>query len=274
MPELPEVETVCRGLDSTICDSVIDHVEVKRFDLRIEVPHDFAERLEGMRITAIKRRAKYLCIYGDNNCVILGHLGMSGTITIVHKDDYTPRKHDHIIIALSSDDYLVFRDPRRFGLMTLTTAGELENHPLLSALGPEPLSDHFDGSYLYAQCRTRRSPIKSVIMDNHIVVGVGNIYACESLFHSQVHPTRLAHKLTKSECEHIVLQIKKVLIAAIESGGSTLRDYVRSSGDLGYFQHQFYVYGREKEPCYHCGTLIERLRQSGRSSFFCKQCQS
>ncbi len=272
MPELPEVETVCRGLESAIKGHTIASVALRRKDLRTPFPRGFAAALEGQRITHINRRAKYILIHLANKTVLIIHLGMSGTL-LIHRKEPAPKKHDHVLFALSGNLWLVFNDARRFGLMDIAPESALPTHRLFKGLGLEPLEKAFTGPALHAMLKGKKAPIKTAIMDQRLVVGVGNIYASESLFMTGVNPRRAAGKLTPNECEALSGSIKKVLKSAIASGGSTLRDYVRSTGDSGYFQHEFKVYGREDAPCLTCGNPVQRIVQQGRSTFFCPQCQ-
>lgn len=271
MPELPEVETVRRGLEPALTGQTIRSVELRRKDLRIPFPVDMRTRLEGAAILTVRRRSKYLLVETGKDTLII-HLGMSGRI-LLEKHGYLAKKHDHVLLGFSDGTLLVFNDARRFGLMTLCPTAELDNHKLFAELGPEPLSDDFSAEYLHSALKARNSPIKTALMDAKLVVGVGNIYASESLFRSFIHPARKTSSLTKKEASLLVPTIREVLQEAIDSGGSTLRDYVRSDGDLGYFQHKFRVYGRENKPCLTCATPIERLQQQGRSTFFCPRCQ-
>ena len=270
MPELPEVETVVRGLAAHIIGSRIAGIELKRKDLRIPFPKDFAKSVAGVRITAISRRAKYLIFTLDNKMSIIAHMGMSGSFSVSK-----PRKaitHDHVIFTLDDGRTLIYNDPRRFGVMTLCKTAELEKHPLLVVLGPEPFSKEFNASYLQAQLARRKGAIKPVLMDQKLVVGVGNIYASEALFLAGIDPCKPASAAV-SKASLLIKCIRKVLADAIESGGSTLRNFANASGEAGYFQHKFNVYDREGEPCFICGKEIIAIRQAGRSTFYCKHCQ-
>lgn len=273
MPELPEVETVCVGLDSSLRNDIITAIEARRPDLRIPIPHALQDTLLHNRISKVIRRAKYICVYTREENVLILHLGMSGRIIIHPSAKANYEKHDHLVLSFASNKQLIFNDARRFGLVALTTANAIDQHPLFQSLGAEPLTDDFHGDYLKAQLKGKKTPIKTAIMDNHIVVGVGNIYACESLFLAGIHPSTEAGLLTEAQCVKLVASIKKVLGAAIASGGSTFRDYVRSSGDIGYFQHHFQVYGREGKACFSCNAPIARVKHAGRSIFFCATCQ-
>ncbi len=274
MPELPEVETVCRGLRPLLVGQRINQVELFRPNLRLPFPLNLAEVLEGQQIVAINRRAKYILILLERDDVLLMHLGMSGKVVVYPLRRNQRLPHDHALFILENGSEMAFNDARRFGLITLTTQTLLHQHPLLSSLGPEPLEEAFTADYLHSIFQGKTSPVKTALMDNHNVVGVGNIYACESLFVAGIAPGKPAGSLTKPECIRLVTAIREVLEAALIAGGSTLKDYVQAKGEAGYFQHQFQVYGREGEACYRCGTLIARIRQAGRSSFYCPHCQN
>lgn len=273
MPELPEVETVKRGLVPVMEGRRVDEVLVHRYDLRVPVPDDFADIVAGQVIERIDRRSKYLLFHLSNGWSVVGHLGMSGRMTHLPSAEYQFQKHDHIEWRMEDEKSLIFHDPRRFGLMITALTSELADHPLLNKLGPEPLEEEFDSTYLYSALKKRKSAIKLAIMDSHLVVGVGNIYASEALFRAGIHPEIPANKITKAKAAALTDAIKQVLAEAIASGGSTLRDYVRSSGEMGYFQHRFAVYGREGEPCVTCGAPIQKILQAKRSTYFCVTCQ-
>lgn len=273
MPELPEVETVCRGLRGSILGRHIDEVVVRRAKIRIPVPEELPERMQGARINAVERRAKYILMHLDNGYTMLGHLGMSGRMMVFSRLPEAAEKHDHIHFLLNDGQAIVFNDPRRFGLVTGCDTEAVAAHPLLVGLGPEPLGAEFTGDYLYSQLRRRKSAVKPVLMDQKLVVGVGNIYASEALFRTGIHPEQPANEITCRQAAALVLAIRDVLEAAIASGGSTLRNYVDSAGASGYFQHRFQVYDREGKPCANCTTPITRMTQAGRSTFWCKNCQ-
>lgn len=273
MPELPEVETVVLGLQERMVGREIRSVQLNRPDLRIPFPPFFEETLEGKRITDVTRRAKYMLFHLEGGHKVLAHLGMSGTMRFAREDEYEPRTHDHVLWELEGGEWFVFRDPRRFGLMTLIEPGEEATHPLLSHLGPEPLDmNAFTPKYLAQMLSKRKSAIKVALMDQELVVGVGNIYASEALFRCGIHPAQVASSQS-NKADILVTSIREVLGEAIASGGSTLRDYVRSDGDLGYFQHSFRVYDRENQPCVHCQTPITRMVQAGCASYACETCQ-
>lgn len=274
MPELPEVETVRRGLEPHLAGKTIKHVLLRRRDLRVPLPDKLEHILKGKTLSSIDRRAKYLLLHFDEGQVLIIHLGMSGRILLERiVPDKAYLKHDHVVIDWDNGYRLIFNDARRFGLMLLTSRKELASHTLLKDLGPEPLGEEWNGTSLYTILQASRAPVKSVIMDQRKLVGVGNIYACEALFRAGIKPSRLADTVKRQEAHKLAGAIVSVLKEAIVSGGSTLRDYVRSSGDTGYFQHHFNVYGRHTLPCYQCKNPIALMRQSGRSTFYCNHCQ-
>lgn len=272
MPELPEVETVCRGLQQALAGARIESVALRRANLRFDFPHGFAEMLAGKTIKSISRRAKYLLFELSGNITLVAHLGMSGRFSVEAK---TPKKyaaHDHVIITLNDGRTLIYNDPRRFGIMDIAITKKREEHKLLAHLGPEPFARNFDSAYLKQALLARKAAIKVALMDQELVVGVGNIYASEALFLAKIDPRTPAHE-APPKAALLIRCIRKVLAAAIESGGSSLRDFLHVSGEAGYFQHQFNVYDREAEPCVVCGTPIASIRQAGRSTFYCRRCQ-
>lgn len=279
MPELPEVEVTRLGL-LPVQGARIKEVTIRHHGLRWPVPVDLPQHLQGRRVLQLTRRAKYILIeVGDINeagepvrhGVLLLHLGMSGRLCLLER--YFPHeKHDHLDIAFDDGRVVRLRDPRRFGAV-LWLDQEPSQHALLSSLGPEPLDDTFDGDYLYRQLRTRNAAIKITVMDAHIVVGVGNIYASESLFRARIHPETPARSLTQAQCQLLVSEIKATLRAALEAGGSSLRDFFGADGNPGYFQQTYYVYGRTGQPCRVCGQPILSIRLGQRSTFFCATCQ-
>jgi formamidopyrimidine-DNA glycosylase len=273
MPELPEVETVVAGIRPHLVGTCITEVVLRRADIRLPIPTDLPQRVAGQRVLAVSRRAKYVQVALANGYTLLVHLGMSGRLTLLPQDGFTPRTHDHVLWRLEDGMQLVFHDPRRFGVVTGMDAWEVASHPLIRHLGPEPLGEAWDGKALHQALQGRRVAIKQAIMDARLVVGVGNIYASETLFRARILPDRPVQSLSTAECHALVATTQQVLREAIASGGSTLRDYVRSSGDPGYFQHKFQVYGREGEGCVVCDSPVQRLVQGGRSSFFCASCQ-
>lgn len=270
MPELPEVETTLRGIAPHLLRHHVVDVIIRNARLRWPIPANLPQLLRGQPIQGLQRRAKYLLIVFDHGTLIL-HLGMSGSLRILPADS-APQKHDHFDLLLENGQLLRLRDPRRFGAVLWHT-GDITQHALLQQLGPEPLEQNFDGSYLHRATRSRSAAIKQVIMDSHLVVGVGNIYANEALFRAGIRPQQAAHKLSLARCQRLAQTIKEVLHAAIQQGGSTLRDFVHSDGSSGYFQQHYFVYGRTGEACRVCGTRIKQIRQGQRSTFYCPQCQ-
>ena len=271
MPELPEVETVRRGIEPHVVGRRIGKVVVRDPRLRWPVPGDLATRLAGRRIEQATRRAKYLVLHLDNGDRLLIHLGMSGRIWVL-EPSVAAIKHDHVDIELDSGWLLRFHDPRRFGAVLLWGAGETQ-HELLDHLGPEPFDPAFNGDYLYALSRGRTGAVKNFVMDGNVVVGAGNIYAAESLFRAGIRPGRAAGRVTRAEYVELAARIREVLEEAIVRGGTTLRDFAGATGETGYFQQELYVYGREGEPCRRCATPIRRKVIGQRSSFFCTRCQ-
>lgn len=271
MPELPEVETVRRGLSPHLLGRRIERVVVRDARLRWPVPRTLAARAQGRTVTALERRGKYLIATLDSGDRLILHLGMSGRLLVV--DAATPlRKHDHVDLLLDSGRLVRFCDPRRFGAVLLWPAAEA-GHVLLDHLGPEPFSDAFSGAYLHAKSRGRRVAVKPFVMDGQVVVGAGNIYAAESLFRAGIRPTRAAGKLSRADCERLAARIREVLGEAVELGGTTLRDFAGADGASGYFQQALYVYGREGEPCRVCGTPIKAADLGTRQSCYCPICQ-
>lgn len=282
MPELPEVETVRRGLSPAMEGAVITKATVNRPDLRWPFPDRMAERLSGRRVNALRRRSKYILADLDSGETLLIHLGMSGRMTVsgdplgqfVH-DHPQAQKHDHVVFDMDNGARVTFNDPRRFGAMDLLETATAEQHKLLAVLGPEPLGNGFHDDHLIAAFKGRNTPVKSALLDQRIVAGLGNIYVCEALYRAGIHPARKAGRISASRVTRLVPIIRQVLSDAIDAGGSSLRDFRQADGELGYFQHSFDVYGREAEPCRNptCGKPIKRIVQSGRSSFFCGSCQ-
>ncbi|WP_018954171.1 bifunctional DNA-formamidopyrimidine glycosylase/DNA-(apurinic or apyrimidinic site) lyase [Thioalkalivibrio sulfidiphilus] len=270
MPELPEVETTRRGIERHVTGRRVTSVIVREPRLRWPVPGDLAERLTGRTLGRVLRRAKYLLIEVETGLLLL-HLGMSGSLRVV-TPDAPLRKHDHIDLCLDSGRCLRLHDPRRFGAV-LWIEGPAQQHPLLAELGPEPLGKDFDAEYLYRSTRKRRVAIKQHIMNSHVVVGVGNIYASEALFLAGIRPGRAAGRLTRAECARLVETIRQVLGEAIAQGGTTLRDFVREDGSHGYFQQHLRVYGRTGLACIACETPVKQIVQGNRSSYYCPVCQ-
>lgn len=282
MPELPEVETVRRGLVPAMEGAVIASAQVNRPDLRWPFPENMAARLTGQRVTALRRRSKYILADLSGGESLLIHLGMSGRMTVsgdplgqFHHNHPTPQKHDHVVFDMDNGARITFNDPRRFGAMDLMDTAAADTHPLLAKLGPEPLGNAFDESYLADALKTRNTPIKSALLDQRIVAGLGNIYVCEALYRAGLSPKRRARNISRARAAALVPIIRDVLRDAISAGGSSLRDFRQADGELGYFQHSFDVYDREGQPCRTpgCTNTIHRIVQSGRSSFYCPSCQ-
>jgi formamidopyrimidine-DNA glycosylase len=292
MPELPEVETVRRGLQGAMEGSKIVKAEARRKDLRFPFQKDFVARLEGQTVTGLGRRAKYLMADLASGDVLLMHLGMSGSFRVVKDENAkTPgqfrhprnddRAHDHVMFRMSSGADVIFNDPRRFGYMKIIARNALEDEPLLKGLGPEPLGNEFDAAMLARSCANKKTSLKAALLDQRVVAGLGNIYVCEALFRAHLSPRRLAATLATRKGEptdhakRLVTAIHAVLNQAIKAGGSSLRDHRQTSGELGYFQHSFQVYDREGETCQTagCGGIVKRFTQNGRSTFWCPKCQ-
>jgi len=292
MPELPEVETVRRGLAEVMEGRRVELVEVRRHDLRIPVPDDFALRLKGRTLEKLGRRAKYLVGEFDDGTVLLAHLGMSGRMIIETPDDgvrgspenrpgnfvHDPGnhgRHEHIVFHVGNGTVVRFSDPRRFGLMTLTDRDSFAGHKLIRHLGPEPTGEDFTGPVLAARLKGKHTPIKAALLDQRVVAGVGNIYACEALYAAGLSPRRQASTVQGRRADRLAAAVREVLGEAIAAGGSSLRDHVAPTGELGYFQHSFKVYGRTGEPCpgCDCGQSVQRVVQSGRSTFYCAKRQ-
>lgn len=266
MPELPEVETVVRELARSIVGKTISEIHTLRPNIRIPIP-DLTE-LEGKKIKSVERRAKYIIInFVKFKDALVLHLGMSGKILL--GTQLARKKHDHVVFIFDDESEMVFNDARRFGIVTLKS----QSAKLFDHLGPEPFTDEFNADYIYEKFKTRKTPVKPVLLDQTLVVGVGNIYASEALFRTKISPLTLASNIPKPKIKQLISHVRDVLNESIASGGSTLRDYVRSSGDLGYFQHNFNVYGKANKPCPACQTPISKIVQAGRSSFYCKKCQ-
>lgn len=269
MPELPEVETTVAGLRPVLEGEVLKLVEPRRADLRWPIPPDLRQRLTGARVTSLSRRAKYGMISVDRGDTLIFHLGMSGRWRI---DPATIGTHDHLIVETEGGHVLALNDPRRFGSLALVRTDEWESFEPFTRLGPEPLSADFDGSHLARVLKGKVASIKAALLDQRIVAGLGNIYVCEALNMSGITPAKASGKLTRLQLDALAAAVKEVLSAAILAGGSTLRDYARPDGELGYFSKQWRVYGREGDACL-CGGVISRRVDSGRSTFFCPQCQ-
>ncbi len=269
MPELPEVETTCRGLLPHLKGKTINDVIVRHHGLRFAIPDDFAAQLIQQKIRDITRRGKYLLFRLEHGYVI-AHLGMSGSLRIVTNNE-APRKHDHVDWIMSNNKILRYHDPRRFGCMLWTP--DPQQHDLIKDLGPEPLSTAFSDDYLFERSRDKSTPVKNFIMDSHVVVGVGNIYAAESLFRAQIHPLREAGRVSRARYVALTQAIREILSYAIERGGTTLRDFVNSDGEPGYFAQELFVYGRGGERCLRCHHVLKETRLQQRSTVYCPTCQ-
>jgi len=283
MPELPEVETVRRGLAPVMEGARIVAATLNRPDLRWALPENMAARLTGTQVLALRRRSKYILADLSSNETLIIHLGMSGRMLIsgqmlgqFHHDHPAPAKHDHVILDMDNGTRVTFNDARRFGAMDLAPTATAQSHWLLRDIGPEPLGNIFNETLLAARLKDRKTPIKTALLDQRIVAGLGNIYVCEVLHRARISPHRLAGQITASETSALVTLIRQVLTEAIEAGGSSLRDYRQTDGELGYFQHTFRAYDREDQPCLTpgCPGTVQRTQQSGRSSFWCATCQS
>lgn len=272
MPELPEVETILRGLTAYLENSIIQEVIIRQPQLRWPIPLDLNKRLKQQTIISLSRRGKYLLIHLDTSTLII-HLGMSGSLQIVPQSKLSTL-HDHVDFVLSDNKILRYKDPRRFGAILMTEDNQDPYaHPLLKSLGIEPLDTHFDGNYIKRAAIKRRVPIKSFIMNSKIVTGIGNIYAAEALFLSQIHPLTETGHLTQQQCDRLADSIKKTLQAAIVQGGTTLKDFVNSEGKPGYFSQKLHVYGRAGLPCLICDSQLQSIKLGQRSTVFCPSCQ-
>ncbi len=277
MPELPEVETVCRGLADALIGDRFTRVTLRRANLRFPFSDGFIETLTGRRVETIHRRAKYILMQMEGEAALIGHLGMSGSFRIEKSPipEHPLDRHDHVVFETERGLRIRYHDPRRFGFMLLTERALLETHPQLINIGPEPLGNEFNGPALAERLAGRKTPIKTALLDQRVVAGGGNIYACEALHRSGISPKRLAANVTGARADRLAAAIRQVLEEAIASGGSTLRNYSHTSGELGYFQHRFEVYDREGAACTtpDCNGVIGRIPQAGRSTFFCPKCQ-
>ncbi len=295
MPELPEVETVRRGLQPFVEGAIISSAVLNRPNLRFPFPENLVRAIEGSTVTALDRRAKYLIWHLDNGQSLIAHLGMSGSFRIVSEADFTPgafhyarsesKTHDHVVLTMQrrgqSDTMIIYNDPRRFGFLLMTPTVELLNHKLICDIGLEPLGNSFDGDQLFERYKNKSTSLKAALLDQSLIAGIGNIYACEALWAAKLSPLMQAKSLAKKNgkksntADNLANAIRDVLSRAIEAGGSTLRDHRQADGELGYFQHSFNVYGQTGKPCRHlgCGNTIERIVQNGRSTFFCAACQ-
>ena len=278
MPELPEVETIMRGLEPVLVSARFEHVSLKRSGLRYPFPEDFVTRLENQTVLSVKRRAKYMLASLSSGEVLLIHLGMSGRFLVEREhfsSDALERRHDHVIFHMSNGLTISYRDPRRFGFMDICPLSGISENRHLCNLGIEPLDDDLNGKLLMSLLQNKKMPLKTALLNQQIIAGLGNIYVCEALHQSRLHPEKGAATLTEEEADRLVEKIKSVLRQALEAGGSTLKDYAQTNGASGYFQHHFSVYGRENQPCQTegCSGFIYRITQNGRSTFLCARCQ-
>ncbi len=280
MPELPEVETVARGMAESLTNEKIIELEQRRAGLRFPFPENLKRDVENNKVIDVKRRAKYIWMELSNNKTVIIHLGMSGKVLIHPKgSNLEIQKHDHLIFRTESGIVTVLNDTRRFGVVDIEDTNKINQHKFFNNLGPEPLSDDFNPDYLAQKLKGKNSSIKNALMDQSISAGMGNIYVCDSLYYTGVHPARTASSLTKKEIKELVQNIKTVLTDSIKAGGSSLRDYVQSTGEMGYFQKQWAVYGKDGDQCINCDCDIEKtggvqkIKQSGRASFYCDKKQ-
>lgn len=272
MPELPEVETTRRGLALHLLGKTIQSLTFMRDGLRFKFPIDLPDHAAGKKITGVNRFSKYIVLeLGKNAGGILLHLGMSGRLLVQDAKSYKPAKHDHVLLQIKGGKLLVFNDARRFGVLDFIVPGQ--SHRLLDTLGLDPFDAELTPQWLLMQTQNKRVDMKALLMDQTVIAGLGNIYVCEALFDARIHPKRIANTLTLSEAKKLVPAIRKVLNAALDAGGSSLRDYKHASGELGFFQDKFKVYGRAGKPCVRCKNPVERIVQSGRSTFLCATCQ-
>jgi formamidopyrimidine-DNA glycosylase len=269
MPELPEVETTVRGLEPVLSGQRLVTVEPRRADLRKEIPVDLRQRMQGATVSALRRRAKYGLVDTDRGDTMIFHLGMSGRWRV---DPSEPIPHDHLLMETGEGRSVVLNDPRRFGFLDLWRTEALDTYPPFAAMGPEPLGPDFSAGHLLRAFEGRTAPIKALLLDQRIVAGLGNIYVCEALHVARIAPGRAAGQIASARLQRLVEAVRLVLLAAIEAGGSSLRDYARPDGELGYFSKQWRAYGREGQPC-GCGGTLKRRVDSGRSTFWCPGCQ-
>jgi len=275
MPELPEVETVRRGLAPAMEGHVLVQAKMHRPNLRFPFPDGFGQRLIGKTVKSLSRRAKFLLITLDDGTILITHLGMSGSFRIYAAPPPPLDKHDHVVFSISNGFEIRYNDPRRFGFMDLTTEAEMAKHPMLAKIGPEPVHPGLSGPEMAGRLKGKAAPIKAALLDQSVIAGIGNIYASEALFIAGISPKRKANSVQGKRAEKLAAAIHEVLMKAIEAGGSSLRNHRQTSGELGYFQHSFQVYGRAGKPCSVCGpgVLVRKTTQSGRSTFFCSRCQ-
>jgi formamidopyrimidine-DNA glycosylase len=280
MPELPEVETVRRGLSPVMEGEVIQSLLQNRADLRFPFPERFAERVSGARIERMGRRAKFLTLDLSTGDVLVMHLGMTGRFTIgggpmadFHHETGGDTRHDHVVFQMANGHTVTYNDPRRFGFMELWPAATFDAYPRLATMGPEPLSNGFSAAYLDSALKGKAAPIKAALLDQSIIAGLGNIYVCEALYRAGISPKRKASSIPGQRAARLAPAVNQIIAAAIDAGGSSISDFANASGELGYFQHRFDVYDRERQPCKTCGAPVRRIVQSGRSTFYCGTCQ-
>ena len=280
MPELPEVETVRRGLQPAMEGKRILGVQTRRKDLRFPFPANFNQRLADAKVKRLGRRAKYLVADLSTGEALIMHLGMTGRFTVsgkkpgkFHHAAGEEEKHDHVVFDMQGGARITFNDARRFGFMDLWPTDDLDHYPAFEGMGPEPISNEFSGAYLKEAFEDKKAPVKAALLDQNVVAGLGNIYVCEALFRAGINPKKLAGAIKRDKLEKLAVEIRKVIEEAIEAGGSTISDFATTDGELGYFQHRFQVYGREGDACVVCGKPVKRMVQSGRSTFYCASCQ-
>lgn len=274
MPELPEVETVCRGIANKIDQKNITRIDLRRPNLRFVIPADLPPTAKNQKVIRIHRRNKYALIDLDNNITIMIHLGMSGRILFHDTPEFKIEKHDHVLFYIDDGSVMILNDPRRFGMVDMIATDQLNTHRLIKNIGFDPFDDALTAQWLFDKFKGKKTTMKAALLDQRIIAGLGNIYVCEALFRTHIHPATPAGTLKKKTIVELLAHVRAVLSEAIDAGGSSLKDYVQTTGELGYFQKEFQVYGRTDQPCVVCQTPIERIVQSGRSSFFCPICQS
>lgn len=274
MPELPEVQTVVCGLRPALQGKTISHINCHRKNLRYDFPENLADIATNATVLDVTRRAKYILVRLSTGWTLISHLGMSGTYRIApYGGNHPPKKHDHCILYMQDRTTITYNDPRRFGFLIACPTAEESYEKHLKSLGVEPFAPALDGTYLYNVLNKRKTPIKTALLNQTIIAGLGNIYVCEALFRAKIHPKTPSHNIPKAHCATLATHIIDIIASAIDAGGATLRNYTHTDGKMGYFQHIFDVYARQNQPCHTCRTPIQRITQSGRSSFFCAHCQ-